>query len=223
MYHMMRLCEEGWATLPDDGPLSFRMGEELQCQLILSKPVSYFVALASHNEIFAKGVAEIKHDMPDGYFRCLLTLPAAKLQSLLDDMANKSNERFMGELRELQLQDGDANAVDDSSGGGVPLASCELPALPPVHAPIVAGADWERCWVSMGSGTVEYNIYFDNCTGGAGVRRGFTNSPLFNVINTSLVSLATGSSVQRCGYGASVDRCVARETSICYFGLRRKL
>ena len=34
IYHMMRLCEEGWATLPDDGPSSFRMGEQLQCQLI---------------------------------------------------------------------------------------------------------------------------------------------------------------------------------------------
>ena len=44
-----------------------------------------------------------------------------------------------------------------------------------LQAPVVQGSQWRRCTVDMGEGTRIQGIWFDNCTGGSGHRRGFTN------------------------------------------------
>ena len=46
----------------------------------------------------------------------------------------------------------------------------------PLVAPRVVASDdeWVRCYADSDPGTDEHKVYFDNCTGGSGKRRGWT-------------------------------------------------
>ena len=147
----------------------------LRTQLSLSRPLSYFVALRSRQQIFAKIDGPIEHKRSDHYCRCLLQLPAAQLQHVLADMEGKSDQWYKEHLCIEDVGD-DADQLDDGVGdsGQAALLALPEPDLPGVFAPIVAGAEWVRCWVSLG-GDRRYKVYFDNCTGGSGHRRGFSN------------------------------------------------
>eukprot|EP00959_Pyramimonas_sp_CCMP1952_P387811 8127367-Pyramimonas_sp.AAC.1 len=84
---------------------------------------SYWIALHSAGSILGeRGVTEILHNKPQGYYECLLHLPVDKLGAMLADadFPRYKNQDFLrlltGEgvdIAPLALADGPALAIDD--------------------------------------------------------------------------------------------------------------
>ena len=58
----------------------------------LTRPLSYFVALLNTEIIRGKGINRILHGGKDGYYRCLISLPAEKLALLGDALHSADTE-----------------------------------------------------------------------------------------------------------------------------------
>ena len=97
-------------------------------------------------------------------------------------VVGKRNDWFAKCLKDVPgLEDEETPEVED----GLPqlVAPCvPVDVLASIVAPIVPIILWRRCIVDMGSGTREQKIYFDNCSGGGGAQRGFSNCMITNTI-----------------------------------------
>ena len=182
LYHLMRMQEQGFERMGVLPP-PLEPAARLLCLCDLRKPISYFAALACREDIWAKGVGHILHTKTDGYYRCLLTLPADKVQHGLLAIEDKQDAYFVEQLKlEGQEHDADVEAIQDGNADAVALLALgDVDALV-LQAPVVPGSQWVRCAVDFGEGTRVQKIWFDNCTGGSGTRRGFTNCPVHGCI-----------------------------------------
>ena len=104
----------------------------------------------------------------DGYYKCLLVLPAEKLLQMLADMDGQSNEWFNMHLQGIAdagLSDDDILAIADAEpAAGAPDAGIQG---------AVAIALLSRCTVDAGDDTRSIKVYFDNCTHQSGEQRGW--------------------------------------------------
>ena len=99
---LRRLTEAGWISCVDRDllPPGFVLGQPLVYHMSLARPQSYFQALLRHKEIFEKRVGEILHFKTDGYYRCLLSLKAERLQSMLLSLEGASDAFFTKYLKD---------------------------------------------------------------------------------------------------------------------------
>jgi hypothetical protein len=175
LYHLMRMQEQGFERR-DGEPPPLEPAAPLLCLGDLRKPISYFAALACREDIWTKGVGQILHSKSDGYYRCLLTLPADKLQRVLLAIEDKQDSWFVEQLKvDGHEPDDHAEALQDANADEEAPFVGDAVALALHVAPVVPGSQWIRCNVDLGEGTRIQRIWFDNCTGGSGHRRGFTN------------------------------------------------
>ena len=175
---ILRLHAEGWrdAELPG----SFWPGGEQLYRLKPSLPLSYFAALASSRDIFAKSVDVIECGKPDFYYRCLVVMTAAQLAPLIASMHEDAadNAWFKGKFKES----GHIVPEEEDDRGTV-----LVPIAPGPHAvgggelvPIamdVPSSEWERAVVHTGVGSYRLKVYFTHVSDDGPRQRGFCNCP----------------------------------------------
>ena len=145
---MVRLRVEGWRPSPECEP--WEIGGALCLLGGLSRPKSYFAALLDRQNICTK-VPSIHHGRLDGYYKCLLNCPAAKLADhpgLADITSNKDLLAICG-----------AESEDDDHGAdAVPDTELVFPSLDdePGHPPflsqvflVVVTIPLRRCFVCV--------------------------------------------------------------------------
>jgi hypothetical protein len=183
---MVRLHDEGWSSDPRrEG--SWADGSALVCRAGTNQPTSYFACLVLRRDLLTKGVSEIRHRMPDAYYKCLLFLEGDALRSTLDDLAGRSNEWFVQRLRDSPEQSGQA-LVDEDAEPAVPLPALGGGDVLPIEdqmqlVPVVAvSSEWTRCIASTGPGTSETKIYLDHSSHQSGRQRGWVNCSIHGCI-----------------------------------------
>ena len=176
LYHLVRLSELGWAPSATIRG-QFVRGGVLEYASAYGRPISYFAALSVCDTIFAKGVTGINHFGSDAYYRCLISLPGAKLLAALGN-GDTSQEAFATALRSEKL------AIDDTCVGGDTEASAEVCVAQPQQtranvsllippAPLDDG--WWRHQVSLQTGGTQFKVYIDNFVHESGRRRGWSD------------------------------------------------
>ena len=173
------LRSQGWESSREalepwsiDDPLHYLMD--------LKRPVSYFAALLSRSSILEKGVASIRHDASDGYYRCLIHVDGPRLLEILD--ASTQQARSDDWFKALLV----ANAEISGNASGDEVDDEAVLALPPplehmAHAggiiPVETVSDlWIRC-IARRPGHEDLKIYFDGASGGDGRQRGWAYHP----------------------------------------------
>ena len=117
----------------------------------------------------------IDHRGKDGYYKCLLRVPAERLLKLLADAT--AEERSDDWFQQLAIADGGAPEEEDMvvTGEDLPVRSADLGDIGlPGPIPVdVSGGLWTRC-VCRRPGAVDgVKVYFDAQTGGSGRQRGW--------------------------------------------------
>ena len=146
----------------------------------LTRPLSYFVCLLNEEIIRNKGISRILHGGKDGYYRCLLQVPAEKLALLGDALhsPDTDNKWYLqqvvdhagAEQAEPSVEDELQADVDED---GVALALLNAPADAVQFAPTVQGHTWKRFIARYGSS--EIKVYFDKGVGSAAYSRTFAH------------------------------------------------
>ena len=109
------------------------------------------------------------HTKTDGYYRCLLTLPADKLQHVLLAIEDKQDAYFVEQLKlEGREQHSDVEAIQDGNADAVAIVALGDVGALVLQAPVVPGSQWVRCTVDLGEGTRVQKTWFDNCIGAPG-------------------------------------------------------
>ena len=176
---LVRLHEDGWRPTADD-VAQYVGGADKVYVPGLTQPLSYFVALLDSERIFAKGVPAVAHKKSNHYYLCLLRLQGQPLLALLDT-PDENDGWFRKQLKRFEHTNEDSGSDeggDDDAGDPVPLP--EVPGLLPMLAPIALPeripwhlTEWRRCFVSFGG--LRTKVWFDDCSGAGGVRRGWSN------------------------------------------------
>ena len=130
-----------------------------------------------HTDIFAKGVKEILHQMPDNYYKCLLFMDIARLEHMLQHMAGQRDEWFRQQLRDEGA--GAPAALEDREDGEEEDEHAPLLAIVDVPdndlvPPVVQSNEWSRCLVSLPGGA-QSKIYFDHSSHVSGRQRGWVD------------------------------------------------
>jgi hypothetical protein len=166
------LLRSGWAhaaALEDWSP-------ESACtfDLNVARPLSYFAALVGRDAIVAKGCSYIGHRFRDGYYRCLLFLPAAKLVPILADLTcERPNEWFQKQLVDSEPLALEAGRVAIEAAPAPPEPLPDMPHDAGILALVVEAASLSRCIVDAGDGSLQLQVYFDNSTHQSGQQRGW--------------------------------------------------
>ena len=87
LYYCVRLALNDWLPADDGAILPFNSDAQKHYNCDFKRPLSYFMALASHEAIMAKAVPAIMHDQGDAYYRCLSHLPEDRWTAALADIA----------------------------------------------------------------------------------------------------------------------------------------
>lgn len=173
---VMELVRQGWRL---EGRLvgAWSVGDPLVCDSNLSRPLSYFAVLLRRSEVADKGVQSIPHTAVDAFYRCLLLLPARKVQAMLRGGVGKSSAFYVEQLRaagplalqhdaHLAIEDGLAVEGDAQPDGGIlPLPPLMVGELPPA---------WTRVRAKLPCG-YSLRVYFDHFSHSSSVQRGFVN------------------------------------------------
>ena len=170
---ILQLRSHGWREAADQDLEIWKPGQPLLYIAGMRQPLSYFVCLLQHGAITSKGVPEIKHRQLDGYYKCLLSLPAgAELDKVLAEMDHKPNKWFLANIKDNET------AAEEIGGEGQPHD--EQAALEDVaehaeaeHASAacsllfsqVKSDGFSRQLVDVGSQTPQAKVYFDHFSG----------------------------------------------------------
>ena len=110
------------------------------CYQNLWRSKSYWIAMRSAQSLFeGKGVTQVLHDRPYGYYECLLQLSAEQLQPLLADANFQlyNNKEYLQVLKGVGIQAGPLAGLAgaESSGSAKPrkkrrVARAAVPAVP---------------------------------------------------------------------------------------------
>lgn len=170
---LMQLRAHGWREVDDQDLEVWEPGRPLSYIAGMRQPLSYFVCLLRREDIISKGVKAIGHRQLDGYYKCLLAMPAGPgLDKMLADMNQKPNAWF---LSNIKGEDAAAAAIDDEvepRPGQAALedvaeyaeaddtsAACSLL----FHQ--VKSSTFSRQLVDMGPQTHQAKVYFDHFSG----------------------------------------------------------
>jgi hypothetical protein len=162
-------------------------------------PLSYFGALVMRWQIYEKRVTEIKHGMPDKYYRLLLFAESSRLLPLLaliesQGMESLTQAAFKEAVGEAGTE-GTEHEGDCGDGAPLPLSDLDRAALPMIFARAIL---WERCEVDAGSGTERVRVYFTGLDDGLH-QRGFTPCAATNSCKWMVIHLQP-SREQFCAY-----------------------
>ena len=152
------------------------MGEPHLCSVNFAKPKSYFAVMLAAPAIIEKGVPSIRYDQSDGYYRCLLRLPAEKLKRMLADLAKEPRtDRFS---KQLVIEDGgdELEPVSDEEVGEPPLPLPDLAieaGLAPIIPQVAVSDSWARCIARHGGHEV-LRVYFASASEASGAARGWS-------------------------------------------------
>ena len=87
---------------------------------------------------------------------------------------------FRLKLKQLALKDDGGESSDSDPGDAPPRALLNVPGALPLLPPVVLGdrvpwhmTEWRRCWVTYLDTNIK--VWFDNCCGAGGIRRGWSN------------------------------------------------
>ena len=178
---LLCLHMEGWTPhCCDQGPLeSWSVGKPMVYAEGLSQPASYFACLVNRTDVIARGAPEISHGQADGYYKCLLTLKQADLQSMLRNMAGRSNSWFPAELSDRGMPadpegagDIEANWQPDAGDAQVQAALGDVGS---VWQTDVERVLYNRVIVDVGTGSAQRKVYFDNCSKSETKQRAWIN------------------------------------------------
>ena len=187
-------------TLQDDGftpgmpNADFTPDAPALVRAVMSRPWSYFAALLTREQLFAKGVRSIPHLQVDYLYRCLLILNVTELVNMLDGMEGMGDRWFRKLFKsgagELVVECEGFGGEDADAGweSGLQLLSGPELQLAPVVCPEAQPIQWKRHIVRTGGSSRELKVYFDNFTGGSGRQRGFCNCQFHSCIRYRPVS-----------------------------------
>ena len=163
---LIRLHRLGFS--PGHGLRALVAGSDLVYVRSIHKQKSYFAALAMLDVLFEKGVPAVEHNQPDSYYRCLIALDGAKLQSFLAGYSAASSVQSFGllALADANGPDQELEVEDVAMVADEPCAAAALPAL----AELPEG--WSRCIAHLGGDSLRLKVYFDNSSGGSVQQRG---------------------------------------------------
>ena len=181
---LFRLHELGW--LPEAGSTEYTPDAAMLYKPGFSQPLSYFRSLYEASLIFGKGVPKIMYGKSDYYYKCLLDVDGPKLMPLLDGLEEQADEWLRNRYRALvpvknKGDDGDGSSDGSGGDGGDAGGGAIVPVggLGGILEPVVADripwwqTEWQRCWVTLNGQSCK--VWFDNCCGANGIRRGWAN------------------------------------------------
>ena len=165
------LCSDNWvaqtgrlAPHAPAGPRVFSRG--------WTKPVAYFACLCAAENLFTKGIPDIRHVAPSSYYRCLMLLEGDALHSMLLALEDMQDVDFRRLLRDMQCgpDDDDPVPIEDLPEGFPAAPDAIVPCLSlPVPPPMDL---WPRC-LARSPGFEDMKIYFDHGTSGGKSQKGY--------------------------------------------------
>lgn len=124
-----------------------------------------------------KGIHDISHGRPDGYYRCLLSLSQEQLPAVVEAGRTQNNAWYMLQCKSTVFDEYCAVPIEDDEGVGRNsglLGEGDVH-LGPLAAPLVTSMLFQRCWVSLGRDMSRHKVWFDSCTGAGGKQRAWIN------------------------------------------------
>ena len=147
----------------------------LHMDLNMRRPISYFQCLVQRFDIITKGAVCIPHRQKDGYYKCLLRLPASRLQAMLalEDHA-PGNDWYLAQIKDVAPDESEGENSDDGRHAPKTPDLLAIENEPPAPTLTRLASHWHRQKVDVGEGTPLIKVYFDHAS--EEVQRGFCPS-----------------------------------------------
>lgn len=173
---ILALLRRGWAHVGSVPPPYKRTREKHLIQH-MRKPSSYYVCLLEADQLFARGVSEVKHDGKDLYYQALLRLDGERLAEFLRKLQAGVDSRWCRRALKDKTACPIAHAPPSEPGTDEEVEVLVLED-DPRHIPAVpsrlCNLEWKRVKVCNSAGIV-VKVFFDHVTQENGRQRCWAN------------------------------------------------